>query len=263
MKNLRNFKDVKKIVIKIGTNTLSNEDGSLDFRYIKKIASDISRLENKQIIIVSSGAIGAGCAELGLKGKIRDISLRQVAASVGQSALIENYKNAFNKYNIKVAQILLTYDSFSDRKTYLNLRNSIALLLKKGIIPIINENDSISTMEIDASFGDNDKLSALVASKMEADLLIMLTDIDGLYDKNPENKDAKLIKVVREINKDIEKIAGKAKSIRGLGGMKTKIEAAKIMMSSGSRMIIAQGRTKNILTKIIDGKDIGTIFFPK
>lgn len=263
--NRKFLKNVNRIVIKIGTNILTKKDGRLDLNYLQKIASQIIKLidEGKEIIIVTSGAIGSGCSELGIKGKIRDIKSRQIAAAVGQSSLIENYKKIFRKNNLKIAQILLTYDSFSNRKTYLNLRNSISAMLKLNIIPVINENDPISIDEIGASFGDNDRLSALVASKIEADLLIMLTDVRGLYDKNPERKDAKLIKIVDKIDSRIEKIAGQAKSLRGLGGMRTKIEAAKIAMNSGCNMIIAFGKTKDILLNIMKGQEIGTFFISK
>ena len=259
----KSLKNSKRIVIKLGTNTLTNKDGSLDLKYLQSIASQVSELkkQGKDIIIVTSGAIGSGCSELGIKEKLRDINMRQVAAAVGQSSLIESYKKIFSKYNLKVAQILLTYEAFSNRKIYLNLRNSINTLLKLDIIPVINENDPISPHEIATTFGDNDKLSVLVASKMEADLLVMLTDVDGLYDKNPQNnKDAKLIKTVDKIDSKIERIAGQTKSLRGLGGMRTKIDAAKVAMNSGCGMVIVNGRIKNVLVNLIKGKDIGTIF---
>jgi len=255
---------MKRIVIKIGTNLLTEKLCGLRTDFIKDIAKQISELKKNgnEIIIVTSGAIGAGCLELGIK-KSREIEVRQALAAVGQSAVMRAYHDAFSKYKIKVAQILLTYEDFSNRKRYLNLRKSINKLLEMGVIPVINENDPISVDEIGATFGDNDKLSALVASKVNADLLVMLSDIDGLYDKNPKsNKDAKLIRKVTNITKEIEKAAGKSGSSFAIGGMITKIKAAKIAMDSGCNMIICNGKKNGILKKVINNK-AGTLFIAK
>ncbi|MCJ7760916.1 glutamate 5-kinase [Candidatus Bathyarchaeota archaeon] len=258
----RDFEQVKRIVIKIGTSVLTKSDGSLDKKYMREIAGQVCSLakKKKEVILVSSGAIGSGVKELGLGTMPRDIPTRQGAAAVGQSILMEAWREAFRKRGAKVAQILLTYDAFSNRRTYLNLRNSMSNLAKYGVIPIINENDPIAVHEIEATFGDNDKLSALVAAKVDAELLILLTDVDGLYDKNPKRKDAKLISEITEITHTIERIGGEPGSWRSKGGMKTKIEAAKISVKSNCNMVIANAHEKNGVTRILQGEEVGTLF---
>lgn len=258
----RDFQDVNRIVVKIGTSVLTKADGSLDKKYMDSIARQINELikTGKQIIIVSSGAIGSGVKELKLEKMPRDIPTRQGAAAIGQSILIETWRSVFRKHGLKVAQLLLTYEAFSNRRTYINLRNSMSILAKYGAIPIINENDPISVHEIESTFGDNDKLSALVAAKVDAELLILLTDVHGLYDKNPKHKDAKLIPEITEMSPEIESIGGEAGSWRTKGGMKTKIEAAKIAMESKCNLIIANAWEKRILTRIIQGEELGTLF---
>jgi len=254
---------MKRIVVKIGTNLLTEKLCGLRTDFISQIAKQIAELKKQgnEIIIVTSGAIGAGCTELNIK-KSREIETRQALAAVGQSTVMKAYHDAFAKSKIKVAQILLTYEDFSNHKRYLNLKKAIDKLLSFGVIPIINENDPISVDEIGITFGDNDKLSALVAAKVNADILIMLSDIDGLYDKDPKNKDARLIKKVTNITKDIEKAAGKSGSAFSIGGMKTKIAAAKMIMDSGCDMVICNGKKKNVLKKAILCKE-GTLFVAK
>ncbi|MDK2892676.1 glutamate 5-kinase [Methanohalophilus sp.] len=255
--------DVQKIVVKIGTTSISREDGSLDTDFMEQVASQVSRLhkEGRQVILVSSGSIGTGIEILGLNSRPREIPMRQAAAAVGQSILMQKWMEAFRIYGLNVAQILLTYESFTNRLTYLNLRNSISALLDFGVIPIINENDPTCVHEIEATLGDNDKLSAMVASKIEADLLIILSDIDGLYDKNPKrNPNAKLLKTVEKITPTIESYGGSPTSTKGIGGMRTKIEAAKICNLSGCHMIIANSQVKDVILNIIYGQDIGTLF---
>ncbi len=263
-KNL--FKDVKRIVLKIGTSSLSNEDGSFNRQLTEDIAAQVAGLRDagKTVIIVSSGAIGIGCEELKMKERPREIPLRQAAAAVGQNILMQEWMAAFNKHDLKVAQILLTYEAFSNRMTYLNLRNSISALLDAGVVPIINENDPICVHEIEATFGDNDKLSAMVASKVEAELLILLSDIDGLYDKNPKkNEDAKLISTIEKITPEIESYGGSPTSMKGVGGMRTKIEAARITSMAGCHMVIANSAIHDVVMKIMDGEDIGTLFLAR
>jgi glutamate 5-kinase len=260
------FKDVKRIVLKIGTSSLSNEDGSFNRRLTEDIAAQVARLRDagKTVIIVSSGAIGIGCEELKMNERPREIPLRQAAAAVGQNILMQEWMAAFNKHDLKVAQILLTYEAFSNRMTYLNLRNSISALLDAGVVPIINENDPICVHEIEATFGDNDKLSAMVASKVEAELLILLSDIDGLYDKNPKkNENAKLISTIEKITPEIESYGGSPTSMKGVGGMRTKIEAAKITSIAGCHMVIANSAIQDVVMKIMDGEDIGTLFLAR
>jgi glutamate 5-kinase len=255
----------KRIVVKIGTSTLTR-NGSIDVDYIKETASDVSKIINQgdKVIIVTSGAIGLGAMKIGLKQKPRDIILKQGLAAIGQGILMNEYQKAFEKHGLNVAQVLLTYDVISERKTYLNLKNSLELLLKMNVVPVINENDVVSIDEIGTKFGDNDLLSALVASKMDADLLIILSDIDGLYTDNPKNnKAAKLIPVVREISSEIEKAAGKSGSSFSSGGMESKIKAAKIATEAGCAMVIANGRSKNIISRVANGEKIGTLFLAK
>ena len=260
------FRDVKRIVLKIGTSSLTNEDGSFNRRLTEDIAAQVSRLrgQGKTVIIVSSGAIGIGVEELKMPLRPREIPLRQAAAAVGQNILMQEWMAAFNKYDMKVAQILLTYEAFSNRMTYLNLRNSISALLDFGAVPIINENDPICVHEIEATFGDNDKLSAMVASKVEAELLVLLSDIDGLYNKNPrKNEDARLISTIEKITPEIESYGGSPTSMKGVGGMRTKIEAAKIASMSGCHMVIANSALDDVVTRIMDGENIGTLFLAR
>jgi glutamate 5-kinase len=260
------FKYLKKIVLKIGTSSLSNEDGSFNRRLTEDIANQVAHLRKlgKTVIIVSSGAIGIGVIELKMPAHPREIPLRQAAAAVGQNILMQEWMNAFNKHDLKVAQILLTYEAFSNRMTYLNLRNSISALLDAGVVPIINENDPICVHEIEATFGDNDKLSAIVASKVEAELLILLSDIDGLYNKNPKkNDDASLISIVEKITPEIESYGGSPTSTKGVGGMRTKIEAAKISSIAGCHMIIANSAIDDVVIKVISGENIGTLFLAR
>lgn len=260
------FCDLKKIVLKIGTSSLSNEDGSFNRRLTEDIAGQVAHLRKlgKTVIIVSSGAIGIGVIELNMQKRPREIPLRQAAAAVGQNILMQEWMMAFKEHDLKVAQILLTYEAFSSRMTYLNLRNSISALLEAGVVPIINENDPICVHEIEATFGDNDKLSAMVASKVEAELLILLSDIDGLYDKNPKkNEDAKLIHTVEKITPVIESYGGSPTSTKGVGGMRTKIEAAKITSMAGCHMVIANSAIEDVVIKVTEGENIGTLFLAR
>ena len=262
--------DVNKIVIKIGTSSITKkncadtkENCSIDPTFMESIAAQVFELrkQGKEIIIVSSGAITVGLQELGIAPKPREIPIRQAAAAVGQSILMQYWSEAFLKHDLKVAQILLTYEFYSDRVSYLNLRNSISTLLEYGVIPIINENDCICTNEIEAIFGDNDKLSAMVASKIDADLLLILSDIDGLFDRNPKtNNNARLLSLVGKITPEIESYGGDSTSFKGVGGMKTKIQAAKICSMAGCYMLIANSEIENVVLNAISGEDIGTFF---
>jgi len=262
---MRNFSKIKRIVIKIGTNTLT-KDGDIDSGYVRQIVKQIASLidEGKQVVIVSSGAIGMGAGQLQLNQAVSDMKMRQACAAIGQPLLMQEYRKAFRRYGTTIAQVLLTAEVLNHRKTYLNLRNSVETLLKLGAVPVINENDSVSTDEIGSAFGDNDKLSALVASKIDADLLIMLSDVDALYDKDPRrHSDARPVKTVFEITDQIVRSAGRRGSKHATGGMKTKIEAAKIASNAGCRIVLANGRTKDVVTRITAGEEIGTIFMPK
>ncbi|MFZ2497345.1 MAG: glutamate 5-kinase [Methanosarcina sp.] len=262
--------DANKIVVKIGTSSITKkgcddtkENCSIDPSFMDSIAFQVSELRKngKEVILVSSGAIGVGLHELGIAPKPREIPIRQAAAAVGQSILMQYWSDAFSKYGMKVAQILLTYEFYSDRVSYLNLRNSISTLLEYGVVPIINENDCTCTNEIEAIFGDNDKLSAMVASKIDADLLIILSDIDGLFDKNPKtHSDARLLSLVEHITPEIESYGGDPTSFKGVGGMRTKIKAAKICSMAGCYVLIANSEVKNVVMKILLGEEIGTLF---
>ncbi len=205
-----------------------------------------------------------GADQLDLADRVKDTKMRQACAAIGQPLLMAEWRKSFLRYGVTVAQVLLTAEVLNNRKTYLNLRNSIETLLKLSVVPVLNENDSVSTDEIGSTFGDNDKLSALVASKIDADLLIMLSDIDALYDKNPHKfAGAKPIHTVFEITEDIMRSAGGRGTKYATGGMKTKIEAAKIASNAGCQIILANGRLKNVIGRIIAGEEIGTVFMPK
>ncbi len=250
-----------RIVIKLGTNVLT-KNGKIDRSLIGSIVSQIASLKKSghHFIIVTSGAIGLGASELGITEKVREMKLKQATAAIGQIALMEQYRACLKKHGLKAAQLLLSYSDFSDRKRYLNLRTSIETLMKLNVIPIINENDPVSIDEIGPSFGDNDKLSALVALKTDADMLLILTDVRGLYNKNPKtSNDAQLIRVVDNITPEIEHAAQKSGSTFSVGGMKTKISAAKICMDAGCDVVIASGREKDVIAHALNN-ETGTRF---
>jgi len=260
------IKNSKIVVIKIGTNSLSKKNGKLDKKSIENFANSISKLQKngKKVIIVSSGAIGAGLSVLNLSQKPRNIELKQACAALGQNMMISSWSKAFDKYKIKIAQVLLTYDVFSNRKLYLNLKNTIGKLLALGIIPIINENDAIAIDEIGTAFGDNDRLSSMVAAKIQADLLVMITDVDGVFSKNPKtNKDAQLIKKIYDINGDIKRACGGKGSACSTGGMQSKINAAKLAIEAGVATFIINGKDHRNIEKLFSFKSIGTMFVPK
>lgn len=251
------IKDAKIIVIKIGTSTITFRDGRLDFSQIENLVSQISFLKEKgkKIIIVTSGAIGAGIAEFGLKARPAGISELQACAAVGQGKLIETYSHIFKKKNQVVAQILLTADDLRNRLRFLNARNTMLKLLEHDVIPIVNENDTVAVDEI--KFGDNDRLSALVTNLVQADVLVILSDVDGLYDK-----DGRVIEHVPHITKDIEDLCKGKGSALATGGMQTKIDAARIVTRAGEAMIIANGKRENVLVDIFNGGKTGTFFEP-
>jgi len=262
---MRNFSKIKRVVIKIGTATLTS-NGGVDARYVGRVAGQVKGLMERglEVVIISSGAIGMGTGQLPVGTKAKGIKVRQACAAIGQPLLMAAYRKAFLRHGITVAQVLLTAEVFNERRTYLNLRNSIDTLLKLSVVPVLNENDSVSTEEIGSTFGDNDKLSALVASKIDADILIMLSDINGLYDKDPRKyPDARRIEVVYELTQEIIRSAGGKGSRHAKGGMKTKFDAVRIASDAGCRMVIADGRARNVICRIIDGAQIGTLFMPR
>ena len=264
------FVNVKRIVIKLGTNVLRNEDGEVAISRIYSFIEDMAKLvkQGKEVILVTSGAVGLGKKKLNLDSTAED-GVKQACAAVGQSRLMSFYENGFGIYDIPIAQILLTEDDFSLRYRYLSLRTTLNKILEFGVVPIINQNDTVSTIKMNAMlsgmkvcFSDNDKLSALVASELDADLLILLSDINGLYDSNPkENPDAELIPVVENVTDEIMSLGSDA-SEGGRGGMKTKLEAAKLVTRFGGRVLIANGKIPYVISKIFDKEDIGTIFLP-
>ncbi len=258
---MNRFNDSKRIVIKVGTSTLTYDGGGINIRRMEKLCKVISDIKNskKEVVLVSSGAIGVARGKMGFSEKPKCTKEKQALAAIGQCELMNYYSRLFGEYNHNVAQVLLTKDVTSDPVRNSNAKNSFETLLELGVIPIVNENDVISTEQIE--FGDNDTLSATVAVLINADLLIILSDIDGLYDSDPKRSDdARLIKTVDKIDADIEALAGGAGTSLGTGGMITKIHAAKAATQNGVDMLIANGSDPDVLYDILDGKEIGTLF---
>lgn len=255
------FKEAKRIVFKVGTSTLTYEGGGINIRRVEKLVKVLSDIKNqgKEIILVTSGAIGVGMGKLGITERPRETRGKQALAAIGQCELMDFYSRLFSDYNHTVAQLLLTKDVVERDVLKHNAQNTFETLLSLGAIPIVNENDSISAEQIE--FGDNDTLSAIVATLTEADLLIILSDIDGLYDKNPSvNPDARLIPLVEDITDEIKTIASGAGSARGTGGMITKISAAEIAAGAGIDMFILNGSDPDIIYELADGGKVGTLF---
>ncbi|MBE9546378.1 MAG: glutamate 5-kinase [Proteobacteria bacterium] len=255
--------DVKKVLIKIGTGVLSGKEG-LDLNIIEQLVDEIAQLtkEGYQIVVVTSGAIASGMHRMGLSGKLKSMPEKQAAAAIGQGRLMRVYSNAFGRHGLAVAQMLLTTSDLTDRKRFLNVRNTLSTLVEWGVIPIINENDTVAVDEI--KFGDNDNLAAMMANIIEAHLFINLTNTKGLYDRNPVGaKKARLIPLVKEITGEIEAAATAEADPVGMGGMKSKVMAAKKVTAFGIPFIIAHGKTKGILRDIFAGKNTGTLFLPE
>jgi glutamate 5-kinase len=255
--------NVRKIVVKIGTRVLTTEDGFLDKNQIMKLSKQIIKLRSRgySVVVVSSGSIGAGTRALGRKKRPNTLPELQAAAAIGQGKLIETYNECFNKSGYHAAQLLLTRQDFEDRQRFLNTCNTLHSLLNFKTIPIINENDTISVEEI--TFGDNDILSALVTNLLRADLLILLSSIDGLYTSPPASgKNCSILPVVDSISDDIRKLAFKLKTKEGMGGMESKLEAASIATGAGEAVVIANGRQPDILSKIMNYDNVGTLFVP-
>jgi glutamate 5-kinase len=257
------LKNAHRIVIKAGSGILTREDG-LNSTVINSLTNDICDLRSRghEIILVSSGAIAAGMKKMGYEKKPDGISEKQAMAAIGQSRLMMAYEKAFGRHGVTVAQILITRDDLNNRRRYLNARNTIFTLLSWGIIPIINENDTVVIDEI--KFGDNDNLSAMVANMTESNLLAILTDIDGLYDDDPRtNNKAQLIPLIDKIGSSHFQFANSVPGALGTGGMASKIAAAKKVTLKGIPVIIANGRTKNIIRKVVRGEETGTLFLPR
>ncbi len=258
----RSFHTVRRIVIKIGTNVLATEEG-IDGEYIVEIARQIQELREAgvRVLIVTSGAIGMGAQDLGITERVESVVMRQACAAIGQPLLMQAYRDAFARFGVTVSQVLLTREVLNDRRSYVNLRNAVEALLDLDVLPIFNENDSISTAEIGNAFGDNDQLSALVASKTDSDLLIILTDIDSLYSGNPkQNPEAKAVRIVEAVTPEILAFAGASGSRFGSGGMHTKLKAVQIAERAGCRVVLAHGREPKVVPRIMAGEEIGTLF---
>lgn len=266
------FIKAKRIVVKLGTNVLRNDEGYVSLPRVYSFIEDIANLvkSGKEVIIVTSGAVGLGKKRLGIENT-QGTALKQACAAIGQGKLMSIYENGFDTYGLTAAQILLTEDDFSVRERYLSLRTTLNKLLELGAIPVINQNDTVSTLDValryvkedmQVCFSDNDKLSALVASELDADLLIILSDINGLYNDNPKtNPNAELIKSVKEVDDKILSLASGV-SDGGRGGMETKLKAARLVTRFGGKVLIANGKQPFVIKRIFEGEDLGTMFLP-
>lgn len=264
MNTREQIKDANRIVVKVGTSTLLYPNGKINLYRIEHLARELSDLasQGREVILVTSGAIGAGMVRMGLSERPDSMQEKQALASVGQVLLMHLYDKFFTEYGQVAGQVLLTKENFANHNQYINARNTLMAMLKSGIIPVINENDAVTVAEV--KIGDNDTLSATVAAIVDADVLIILSDIDGVYDANPQtHPEAKLLSEIKEITSGVEAMAGGAGSAVGTGGMATKIEAAKIATAAGVTMFIASGGENGMLGRIIAGEDVGTVFPPK
>jgi glutamate 5-kinase len=270
---------VNRIVIKIGTNTImrrkdspgrlcaraggSHPEGGIDVEYLHRVAAQIADLARagKQVIIVTSGAIGMGARELGIAKRVTELRMRQACAAIGQIALMDEYRRAFGVFGLTPAQLLVTRDAWDNRSAYLNLRASVEALLEARAVPVFNENDVVSTAEIGNAFGDNDQLSAYIASKVDAELLLILSDVDALYDSDPRsNPDAKALPYVRDLTDDILAAGGGVGSEFSTGGMATKLKAVEIARDAGCKVVIADGRADHVIARVLSGEEVGTLF---
>ena len=264
MNTREQIKDAKRIVVKVGTSTLLYPNGKINLYRIEHLARELSDLasQGREVILVTSGAIGAGMVRMGLSERPDSMQEKQALASVGQVLLMHLYDKFFTEYGQVAGQVLLTKENFANHNQYINARNTLMAMLKNGIIPVINENDAVTVAEV--KIGDNDTLSDTVAAIVDADVLIILSDIDGVYDANPQtHPEARLLSEIKEITSAVEAMAGGAGSSVGTGGMATKIEAAKIATAAGVTMFIASGGENGMLSRIIAGEDVGTVFPPK
>lgn len=261
---INRIQDSKRVVIKVGTSTLLHNNGKLDLRHFSMLCRVMSDLQNsgKEVTLVTSGAIGVGLGKLGLAKRPDDTSKKQALAAIGQCELMFMYDKLFGEYNQTVAQVLVTADVLDEPQTRKNVTNTFNKLIDMNVIPIVNENDTVATTELEGrNIGDNDTLSAIVAKLIDADLLIILTDIEGLYDSNPQkDPDARLIPLVDKITPEIRKLAGAAGSKLGTGGMATKISAAQISTAAGIPCFVVSGDDPNNLYRIFDGEKVGTLF---
>ena len=255
----------KRIVVKVGTSTLTHKTGRLNIRRVEQLVKTLADLYNAghEVILVSSGAIGLGMGKLGLRERPKDTKGKQACAAVGQCELMYMYDNLFSNYSITVAQLLLTkYILLEDRRT--NVENSLETLLSMGVIPVVNENDTVAIDELELEVGENDSLAAIVATIAKADLFIMMSDIDGLFDKDPNSSDdAQMIPVVQEITDEIRGVAGGVTTNVGTGGMRTKIRAEEIALEAGIDVVLMNGKTPKKLYDLFEDKPVGTLFTKK
>ena len=253
------IKSAARIVVKLGTGVLTDSRKQIDPAQLEQLVAQIAALRKsgKEVVIVTSGAVGAGMGALGYKSRPSDLAEKQACAAVGQSRLMAMYDKLFAQHDLVVAQVLLTHEDLEHHERHLNARNTLVTLLGRGVVPIINENDAVSGTEI--KFGDNDKLSALVASLLPADLLVILTTVDGVLE-NFGKTNAKIISTIEQIDATIENLAGGTTSETAIGGMASKVQAAKIVVRSGIPLVIASGKNKNVLAKVLAGEGEGTLF---
>ena len=256
------LKDVSRIVVKFGTGVLTDSGKQLDLAQMQQLVEQVAEQHKsgREIVLVSSGAVGAGMGALGHEKRPAQLAELQACAAVGQTRLMSTYEKLFSQFNLHIAQVLLTHDDLEHHERHLNARNTLVTLLQHGVVPIINENDAVSFTEL--KFGDNDKLSALVASLLPADLLLILTTVEGVIE-NFGQTNATTISQIEEINEKIEKIAGGTENALAVGGMASKIQAAKIVMRTGIPLIIASGQKRGVLARVLSGADEGTLFVPQ
>ncbi|MDI6631387.1 MAG: glutamate 5-kinase [Thermoanaerobacteraceae bacterium] len=257
------FGRFKRLVVKVGTSSLTHRTGEINLRQIEKLVRELAEVHNegREVLLVSSGAIGAGMGRLGFKTRPRTIPEKQACAAVGQGLLLQMYEKGFAEYGIVVGQVLLTRGDLADRQRFLNARNTLLTLLRYRVLPVINENDTVAVDEI--RFGDNDTLSALVANLVDAELLLILSDVEGLYTADPHKKpDAELIPEVTAITPELEALGGGAGSAMGSGGMVTKFQAAQIAGRGGAVMVLAAAAADNVIRRVLAGEEIGTVFWP-
>lgn len=262
---MKKISERKRIVVKVGTSTLTHKTGRLNIRRVEQLVKTLADLYNAghEVILVSSGAIGLGMGKLGLRERPKDTKGKQACAAVGQCELMYMYDNLFSNYSITVAQLLLTkYILLEDRRT--NVENSLETLLSMGVIPVVNENDTVAIDELELEVGENDSLAAIVATIAKADLFIMMSDIDGLFDKDPNSSDdAQMIPVVQEITDEIRGVAGGVTTNAGTGGMRTKIRAVEIAFEAGIDVVLMNGKTPKKLYDLFEDKPVGTLFTKK
>ena len=256
------LKTVSRIVVKLGTGVLTDSRKQLDPQQVEQLVAQVAeqRQAGKEVVLVTSGAVGAGMGALGFQRRPSELADLQACAAVGQTRLMATYEALFAKHNLRVAQVLLTHDDLEDHERHLNARNTLVALLQRGVVPIINENDAVSFTEL--RFGDNDKLSALVASLLPADLLVILTTVDGVIE-NFGKADPKTIPIIEAIDDKIEGMAGGTNSATAVGGMASKIQAAKIVVRAGIPLVIASGKKKSVIARVIGGEEEGTLFVPQ